>query len=166
MPPRVVDLSPRVFAMLAPLSRGVVDVTLTYLGRDGFVEIDYMVHPTDPTKTRQPYANLPSDVATIFEEDSGGDVAMTVLIDGAVDWHEVTCFGGCSAFVTDGIDFYTVKSSNFSSSGSASLTSGVASVSSSSALRGPADDTTRRGAAVPEVSSSDHNPILVRLEPR
>lgn len=88
----------------------------TYLGRDGFVEIDYMVHPTDPTKTRQPYANLPSDVATIFEEDSGGDVAMTVLIDGAVDWHEVTCFGGCSAFVTDGIDFYTVKSSNFSSS--------------------------------------------------
>lgn len=35
VPPRVADLSPRAFDLLAPRSKGVVNVTLTYLGTEG-----------------------------------------------------------------------------------------------------------------------------------
>ncbi len=35
VPPRIIDLSPRAFGSLSPLSRGVLDVTVTYLGQDG-----------------------------------------------------------------------------------------------------------------------------------
>lgn len=82
------------------------------LRRNVFVEIDYMVHSTDPSKSREPYANLPTDASSIFSADGNSD--LTVIIDNSVPWYQNIGLDGCT--VSECVDFRTLKTSHCSTS--------------------------------------------------
>lgn len=82
--------------------------------RNVYAEVDFMNGGT-PNTNRTPYANLAADVANIFSTDGAIGAEVDLVINStSLPYTQFMGFGGCLAGYTPCVDFYTLKTANFS----------------------------------------------------
>ncbi len=85
---------------------------------DLYVEADYFVNSSDPTKSRVPYSGLPAYSADIFSSDANGPggISAHVFVDDALPWHQYVAFDPNQTCVPgdDCVTFSSLKSQYFS----------------------------------------------------